>query len=116
VQWTIAAIDTVEPSMADLFVLDKFHADKAWAKERRPAFVATAQKRLASLDPELAGRSYLLGDELGVQDIVMSAALRLIQHTGLLDAAPNVAAYKARCEARPAWRKIYEAYEQRLAA
>jgi glutathione S-transferase len=115
-QWTCAAIDTVEPSLADLYVLDKFYADQAWAKERRPMLVATAQKRLASLDPELAGRSYLLGDEFAAPDILMSATLRLIQHTDLLDAAPNVAAYKARCEARPAWRKIYAAYEQRLAA
>jgi glutathione S-transferase len=46
----------------------------------------------------------------------MSSALRQIQHTDLLDGAANVEAYKARCEARPAWRKIYAAYEQRLAA
>jgi glutathione S-transferase len=115
-QWAFAAIDTVESSMADLFVIDKFHADKAWAKERRPALVATAQKRLASLDLELAGRSYLLGDEFGAADILMTSALRMLQHTDLLDAVPNVAVYKARCEARPAWGKIYAAYEQRLAA
>ena len=115
-QWAFAAVDTVESSMADLFVIDKFHADKAWAKERRPAVVATAQKRLASLDLELAGRSYLLGDEFGAADILMTSALRMLQHTDLLDAAPNVAAYKVRCEARPAWGKIYAAYEQRLAA
>jgi glutathione S-transferase len=115
-QWAFAAVDTVESSMLDLFVIDKFHADKAWAKERRPALVATAQKRLASLDLELAGRTYLLGNEFGAPDILMTSALRLLQHTDLLDAAPNVAAYKVRCEARPAWRKIYAAYEQRLAA
>jgi len=46
----------------------------------------------------------------------MTSALRMLQHTDLLDAAPDVAAYKARCEARPAWGKIYAAYEQRLAA
>jgi glutathione S-transferase len=115
-QWAFAAVDTVESSMVDLFVIDKFHADKAWAKERRPALVATAQKRLASLDLELVGRSYLLGEEFGAQDILMTSALRMLQHTDLLDAAPDVAAYKARCEARPAWGKIYAAYEQRLAA
>jgi len=115
-QWAFAAVDTVESSMADLFVIDKFHSDKAWAKERRPALVATAQKRLASLDLELAGRSYLLGDEFGAADILMTSALRMLQHTDLLDAAPNVAAYRVRCEARPAWGKIYAAYEQRLAA
>ena len=111
-----AAVDTVESSMADLFVIDKFHADKAWAKERRPALVATVEKRLAALELELAGRSYLLGDELGAADILMTSALRMLQHTDMLDAAPNVAAYKVRCEARPAWGKIYAAYEQRLAA
>jgi len=115
-QWAFAAVDTVESSMADLFVIDKFHADKAWAKERRPMLVATVQKRLASLDLELVGRSYLLGEEFGAQDILMTSALRMLQHTDLLDAAPDVAAYKARCEARPAWSKIYAAYEQRLAA
>lgn len=115
-QWAFAAVDTVESSMADLFVIDKFHADKAWAKERRPALVATVEKRLAALELELAGRSYLLGDELGAADILMTSALRMLQHTDMLDAAPNVAAYKVRCEARPAWGKIYAAYEQRLAA
>jgi glutathione S-transferase len=115
-QWAFAAVDTVESSMADLFVTDKFHGDKAWAKERRPTLVATAEKRLASLELELAGRSYLLGDEFGAADILMTSALRLLQHTDLLDAARNVSAYKARCEARPAWGKVYAAYEQRLAA
>jgi glutathione S-transferase len=115
-QWAFAAVDTVESSMVDLFVIDRFNADKAWAKERRPALVATAQKRLASLELELADRSYLLGDEFSAPDILMTSALRLLQHTQLLDATPNVAAYKVRCEARPAWKKIYAAYEQRLAA
>jgi glutathione S-transferase len=50
-QWAFAAVDTVESSMVDLYVIDKFHADKGWAKERRPALVATAQKRLASPEP-----------------------------------------------------------------
>jgi glutathione S-transferase len=58
----------------------------------------------------------LLGDELTAPDILMSAALRVIQHSELLAAVPNVAAYTARCESRPAWMRIYAAYEQRLAA
>jgi len=115
-QWAFAAVDTVEPRIAELFVLDKFHAGEAWAKERRPALVERVQKRLAPLDRELASRAYLLGDEFTAPDILMSSALRMIQHTDLLDAAPNIAAYKVRCESRPAWRRVYAAYEQRLAA
>lgn len=115
-QWAFAATTTIEPKLLDVFVLDKFHADTAWARERRPALVESAQKRLADLDAQLATQHYLLGDELMVPDILMSAALRLIQHTNLLDATPNLSHYKERCESRPAWRKIYAAYEQRLAA
>jgi glutathione S-transferase len=115
-QWAFAATTTIEPKLLDVFVADKFHADTAWARERRPALVEAAQKRLADLDAQLATQHYLLGDELMVPDILMSAALRLIQHTNLLDATPNLSRYKERCESRPAWRKIYAAYEQRLAA
>jgi glutathione S-transferase len=115
-QWAFAALDTVEPRMGELFSIDKFHADKAWAKERRPAVVEGVQRRLAALDAELAGRAYLLGQAFTAPDILMCSALRMVQHTDLLDAVPNVAAYKARCESRSAWTRIYAAYEQRLAA
>ncbi|HET7131041.1 MAG TPA: glutathione S-transferase family protein [Gammaproteobacteria bacterium] len=115
-QWAFATVDTVQPPMTDLFVLDKFHSDKAWAAERRPALMDSARRQLAALERELAARPYLLGDAFTAPDILLSSALRTIQHTDLLDGAPNIADYKARCEARSAWRKIYAAYEQRLAA
>jgi glutathione S-transferase len=115
-QWMFAAVTTVESKLNDLFVADKFHADKSWAQERRPALVEAAQKRLAALDIALTARQYLLGEEFTVPDILLSSALRQIEHTDLLDATPNVVLYKERCEARPAWRKVYAAYEQRLAA
>jgi glutathione S-transferase len=115
-QWAFAAASTIEPKLLDVFVVDKIHADAAWARERRPVLVEGAQKRLADLDGQLATQPYLLGQEFTVPDILMSAVLRLIQHTNLLDATPNLRRYKERCESRPAWRKIYAAYEQRIAA
>jgi glutathione S-transferase len=115
-QWAFAATTTVEPKLLEVFVLDKFHAGTAWAQERRPALIEAAQRRLADLEAHLARQNYLLGQSFSVPDILMCAGLRLIQHTDLLDAMPTVSLYKQRCEARPAWRKIYAAYEQRLAA
>jgi glutathione S-transferase len=115
-QWAFAAVDTVQPQMTELFVIDKFQADQTWSQERRPRVVEAVQRRLAALDRELGARPYLLGGQFMAPDILMCSALRSIQHTDLLDAVPNVADYKDRCEARPAWRKIYDAYEQRLAA
>jgi glutathione S-transferase len=115
-QWMFAAADTVEPKLRELFAIDKLHSAQAWARERRPMVVELVQKRLVALDAELAQRRYVLGDEFAVPDILLSTALRQIHHTDLLEAVPHVAAYKERCESRPAWRKIYAAYEQRLAA
>lgn len=115
-QWAFAAVNTIEPAMADLFSIDHFSADDAWAKERRPAVVERVKSRLATLEGEFAKRPYVLGDEFSAPDIVMSTVLRLVQHSDLLCAAPNVAAYRARCEARPAWRTVLAEHQQRLAA
>ena len=116
VQWAFAAVSTVEPAMVDLFSLDHFSADETWAKERRPALVKVVETRLATLESELAKRPYLLGDAFSAPDILMSAVLRLVQHTDLLAGAPNVAAFKMRCESRPAWRRVLGAHQEHLAA
>lgn len=115
-QWAFTALSTVEPAITELASIDKFFADQAWAKERRPALVETVEKSLAILNKHLAGRPYIMGNEFSAPDILVSTVLRQIQHTDLLDAAPNTSAYKARCEDRPGWKKIYGEYQQRLAA
>jgi glutathione S-transferase len=113
-QWAFAAVNSVEPPLADLFVIDHFETDAA--RQRRPQVVEHAQARIAALERELARRPYLLGDAFAAPDILMSTVLRLAQHTDLLRAAPAVAAYQQRCEARPAWQKVIAAHQQRLAA
>ena len=115
-QWASAAINTVEPSMVELFFLDHFLADQPWAKDRRPAVAERVKTRLATLDAELSKRPYVLGQEFSAPDILMSTVLRIVQHTDLLDSAPSVEAYRARCEARPAWRRVLAEHQQRLAA
>jgi glutathione S-transferase len=116
VQWAFAAVNTVEPSLVDLFTIDHFSPDEAWAKQRRLLSEQHAQKRLATLDAELAKRPYILGREFSAPDILLSTVLRFVQHTDLLRGAPNVASYKERCEARPAWTKVLAEHLQRLAA
>ena len=74
------------------------------------------KKRLATLEAELAQRPYVIGHEFGAPDILMATVLRLVQQPDLLDAVPNVGAYLARCESRPAWRKVLAEHQQRLAA
>jgi glutathione S-transferase len=114
-KWSFAAVNTVEPAIAELFSIDAFFAGQPWARQRRPAVALQVKRRLAMLDRELAARAYLLGSEFSAPDILMATALRLA-HSDLFDAAPNAAAYLARCEARPAWTRVFAEHQQRLAA
>jgi glutathione S-transferase len=66
---------------------------------------AEARRVLAPVERALAGQSWLL-PEFGAADIMLGYSVRLASLLGVLDAAsPNLVAYLARCEARPAYRR-----------
>ena len=113
-QWTFAALDTVETPLTELAVIDLFEADSEWAKQRRPKVVEMARDRLAVLDRVLTDKNYLLGDQFTYPDILMATVLHEIQHTDLLAIYPNVTSYMRRCDGRPAWRRCLDAYKERL--
>lgn len=100
--WMFAALNTVEPPLWNLFVLDQLHGDEAWAKLRRSGALDEAKDRLAVLSDWLGGRDYLLG-RFTAADILMATALRFVRHADLLAEFPPLAAYVRRCEARPAF-------------
>src|SRR5262245_663553 len=102
VQWMFAALNTIEVPVQDLGMIELAYADQAWAKERRPALVDWARRRLAQLAERMDGSEYLV-ERFSAADILMSSVLRIIQNTTLLDEQPSVAAYRNRCEARPAF-------------
>ncbi|GAA0719499.1 glutathione S-transferase family protein [Dokdonella soli] len=100
--WMFAALDTVEPPVWTLSVMDLQHRDEEWAKLRRPAAVDQVRVRLTALSEWLDGREYLLG-RFTAADILMTTALRFIRHTDLVAGFPLLDAYVKRCEARPAF-------------
>jgi len=102
--WMYAALNTVEPPVANLFAIDVTSRDQEWAKLRRPSVAETVGDRLAVLSDRLAERDYLLG-RFTAADILMATVLRFLRDTGVLSEYPIVAAYLERCEARPAFRK-----------
>jgi glutathione S-transferase len=103
-QWTFAALNTVEVPIQELAGLDLFYAEERWAKERRPRAVEFVRRRLAELASSLDGRPYLV-DTFTAADILMTSVLRILRHTELLEEEPVLVAYKQRCEARPAFAK-----------
>jgi glutathione S-transferase len=101
--WMFAALNTVEPPLWNLLVLDQLHRDEQWTKLRRSGAVDEVKVRLAALSEWLDGRDYLLG-RFTAADILMTTVLRFIRHTDLVAEFPRLDAYVKRCEARPAFR------------
>ncbi|WP_426339589.1 glutathione S-transferase family protein [Pseudoduganella sp. S-14] len=106
--WLYAALNSVEPYFGAFVELDVFHAGEAWVEARRSGLEAMAKRRLGDLEAWLSGCEYLAGT-FSVADIMMSTVLRLLDSSGLLDEFPAVAAYQARCMARPAYAKAMAA-------
>ena len=118
--WLIAALNSVEPFVMQLATIDIFCAGEEWAKQRRPAVVEMIGKRLARLSAALGDKPYLDGDAFTAGDLMMTSVLRSLDGKDLLERHPNLVAYKARCQARPAFEAALAAqladFEQREAA
>ena len=106
--WVFAALNTVEPHIQELAGIDLFWPGQAWTKERRPMVEKMVRQRLGELASAMDGREYL-EDRFTAGDLMMSAVLRILRHTKILDDFPSLAAYRARCEARPAFRRAIDA-------
>lgn len=102
--WIFAALNTIEPHIQNLAEIDLFHADKAWAKVRRPDVVKMVNTRLANLSSVLDGREYL-EDRFTAADLLMTTVLRILRHTDLVAKTPVLESYRQRCEDRPAFHK-----------
>lgn len=102
--WMFAALNSIEPQIMNLATIDIGNKDKDWARQRRPAVESAVLKRLADLSTWLDGRDYL-EDRFTAGDLLMTTVLRILRHTEIIAGMPVLAAYKERCEARPAFRK-----------
>jgi glutathione S-transferase len=106
--WMFAALNSVEPHLQNLTTIDLFFPNEEWGRQRRPGAEKMAQLRLDGLAASLAGRDYL-EHEFTAADLLMSTVLRLLRHTELVKNMPVLAAYQARCEARPAFQRALAA-------
>jgi glutathione S-transferase len=107
-QWMFSALNTIEPQLQNLAEIDLFHADKGWAKERRPGVLEMIHKRLAPLAAQLEGREYLV-DRFSAADLLMVSVLRIVRHTDVVESYPALLTYRLRCEARPAFERALDA-------
>lgn len=106
-QWSVAALNSIEPFVLNVALIDLFYANDEWAKLRRPGALAFLEKRLAALAKNLGSKPFLDGERFTAGDLLMSTVLRIL---------PNVTAqflpleqYVARCTQRPAFARALAA-------
>lgn len=109
VQWVIAALNSIEPFVANVALIDIFYANEQWAKLRRPGAVEFAQRRLSALSKSLGEKPFLDGERFTAGDLIMSTVLRILKHTDIVTGDARLSAYLGRCTARPAFKRALEA-------
>ena len=109
VQWLIAALNSIEPFVMNVALIDLFYADQEWAKLRRPGAVEFVRKRLSALSRSLGEKRYLDGDRFTAGDLMMATVLRILKHTDIVTGDERLAAYVERCTARPAFKRALDA-------
>jgi glutathione S-transferase len=108
IAWMFAAINTIEPPILDLQVAKFAEADKPWATERLPLVLDRIRRRLRELAARLDDADWLDG-AFSAGDLLMIGVLMRLKPSGLLEEFPNLAAYVARGEARPAFQRAFAA-------
>jgi glutathione S-transferase len=108
ITWMFAALNTVEPPILELVTAKILEGDRPWAEERLPLVKDRIRDRLVPLSARLGDADWLDGP-FSAGDLMMVSGLLRLRRAGLLDEFPELAAYVARGEARPAYERAFAA-------
>lgn len=108
IAWMFAALNTLEPPIVELGMAMLIERDRSWYAERLPMLQDRVRTRLGELSRRLGGADWLDGT-FSAGDLMMVTVLRRLNGSRLLDEHPAIAAYVARGEARPAFKRAFEA-------
>ena len=106
IAWMFAALNTVEPPILDREFAVLVERDKPWYEERLPILEDRVRVRLGELSSRLGDADWL-DDVFSAGDLLMVTVLRRLIGSGLLEQSPNLSAYVARGEARPAYKRAF---------
>jgi glutathione S-transferase len=108
ITWMFAALNTVEPPILEIAIAKFQEGDKPWSKERMPLIADRIRHRLEQLAARLGEADWLDG-AFSAGDLVMVSVLLRLRPSGILNDFPRLAAYVARGEARPAYKRAFAA-------
>ncbi|MET0858330.1 MAG: glutathione S-transferase family protein, partial [Telluria sp.] len=108
--WMFAAVNTVEPPILELANAKLLERDKPWYEERLPVVEDRVRHRLEQLASRLGDADWLDGP-FSAGDLMMVSVLLRLKSSGILNEYPSLAAYVARGEARPAYKRAFAAQQ-----
>src|SRR3982074_1693570 len=107
ITWMFAALSTVEPPILELVTARLLEGDKSWSAHPLPLFFDRLRDRLGELSRRLGDADWLDG-AFSAGDLMMVTVLRRLNSSGILEEYPNLFAYIARGEARPAYKRAFD--------
>lgn len=106
--WMFAALNTVEPPIVDRGTARLLERDEIWFEQRLLIVEDRVRGRLGELSARLGATDWLDGS-FSAGDLLMVTVLRRLNGSGMLEEFPNISAYVARGEARPAFKRAFDA-------
>ena len=111
ITWMFAALNTVEPPLVAREAVMLLERDKPWYEQRLPLVEERARKPLGELSRRL-GDAEWLDRVFTAGDLMMVGVFFRSKDSGILEEFPNLAAYVARGEARPAFERAFAAQRE----
>jgi glutathione S-transferase len=108
ITWMFAALNTVEPPILELGNARLLESDKPWSAQRLPIVEGRVRDRLRQLSGRLGDANWLDG-AFSAGDLMMVSVLLRLRSSGILDEYRNLSDYVARGEARPAYKRAFDA-------
>jgi glutathione S-transferase len=108
VMWMFAALSTIAPPILELQNARFAEGDKPWTKERMPLVHQRIRDRLTQLSARLGSAAWLDG-AFSAGDLLMVSVLMRLGPSGILNSFPELGEYVARGQARPAYKRAYDA-------
>jgi glutathione S-transferase len=108
ITWMFAALNTVEPPIFELGTTMLLESGKPWSKERLPLVEDRVRNRLHQLSDRLGDADWLDGG-FSAGDLMMVSVLLRLKSSGILNGFSNLSGYVARGEARPAYKRAFDA-------
>lgn len=108
ITWMFTAVSTMEPPVVEHGMMQIMESREPWFEPRMAQLEPRVRARLGQLSAYLGEADWLVGD-FSAADLLMISVLQRLRSSNLVNEYPNLAAYVARGEARPAYRRAFAA-------